>query len=837
MGVDRDSAPCPWFLRADSSILCQSVWRLLLMGSVIYRRRRDLRTDVQSDGWAWVFGPDDEIGIALDPKSFAIWSAARHCTAREVASRVGVSDYLASSALTVLSHGGLVSSEAPLPHPSSGSFPPPVGTGSVSVLVVHHHPQGDLDTSVASVLNQGYPFLAEIVVLAGFPTSYREHGVRVVRSEGAIPSDSLIEQVCELAGEAFLLLDSRVSLAPGALEEMVHTLELRDDIVAVAPRIMWDHWPRFVVEMGDWSKAKGASHDPYAGHLDVGQFPRWQEVPAISSWSGLINSKALQEIERWELDGTVTRLDDWCLQARLAGSCIAGAAYAIGYGPWRNPAHQFEGASWTMQAMGKGPSAAGSGEQLPEISVHYAQWPDGLAVPDAGEMLHEGRPALTIEAVRGLYSHFPLVAPLPIRRRVAFVGQESSRHRRMAQQLSSDCDVHWMSAREAKDDEAGLFCQAADLLITTADVLTRCSSLRKTDRPVLVDAQSPEALDGGLGTRNKELVRKQVETVERKTSWDWLDVVDGIVCASEEERLYWLGALAARDRLSPYFRSVHPDLRDFVMVVPNGVETIAPPPQPVLKGAHPGVDEGDKVFLWCGPLRAFDDPMTAIRAFEALRPSQERLKFLFAAFGDHEEDAEALQSSMQLVRDLGLTERVLFGRQIPRRLRDGYLCEADLAVALGKPVLQARLSGPVALPACIGAGLPMIVTDGHAGSELIQRYALGQVVPACDIEVVAQVLSTCLQSPRHAYSEAFAKARQALAWSHVMTPLTHFCQRPNYALDRLVEKLSLREAPTPPPAARSLWALLLKAWRLHQQQGLHATIAEVRQYVRWRVGV
>lgn len=804
------------------------------MGSVTYSRRRDLRIDVQADGWARVFRPDDEIGLALDPKFLAIYSAARDCTAREVGNSVGVSNYLASSALAVLSHAGLISSEPPPPHPSSTSSPPPVGNASVSALVVHHHPRGALDTSVGSVLNQGYPALNEIVVLAGRSTSFRERGVRVVRSYGAGSADSLIEQLHELTGDAFLLLDSRVSLAPGALEEMVYTLELRSDIAAVAPRIMWTRWPRFVVGLGDWGSVEGASPGPYTGYLDVDQFERWQEVPAISSWAGLISRRALRQTGHSEGEGAVTPMNDWCLQARLNGNHIVAATRALAYGPWLATAELSGEDAVAAQNVETGPAISDLVEQLLEIPVRCAYWPEDLPLPKAGAVLHESRPALTIEGLRGLYSHYRLVTPLPIRRRVAFVAQESSRHRRLAQQLSRDCEVNWISSCEAEDEQACLFCREADLLITTADSLMRCGCLQKTGRPTLLDTQSPAVLADGTAGRDKKPLWKQAL---EQTSWDWLEVVDGIVCASEEERSYWLGALAARDRLNPYVRSVDRDLRDLVMVVPTGVEVVTPPPHSVLKGVHPGVDAEDKVILWYGPLRAFDDPITAIYAFEALSSSQDHLKLLFAAFGNREEDAETLRSAMQLVKDLGLTEGVLFERQLPRHLRDGYLCEADLAVALGKQMLEAQLSGPVALSACIGAGLPMIVTDGHAGSHLTQRYALGQTVSAYDVEAVSDALSTCLERPRDAYSEAFAKAKPALAWSQVTIPVVHFCHRPHYALDRLVERFLLCEAPTPPPAARSLLALLLKAWRTHQEQGLRQAIREMRQYIRWKAGI
>ena len=805
------------------------------MDAVIYHRRRDLRVDVEPDGWAHICRPGDEMGIKLDPKFFAIWSAVQGGTACELARSVGLSDYLVSSALTTLSRGGLVRRE-PIASPSASDSACPVAKPPISVLIVHRCPLADLRLSVDSLLEQRYSGLAEILVVNQQPASYREHGVPVTRCEGVWAVDALVREMSELTGEALLLIDSRVSLAPRALEEMVLALQLRNDIAAVAPRIMWNRWPGFVVGLGDWGATGTVPLSPCTGHLDVGQFLRWQELPAISPWAGLISREALQPPEGVESSGSTGRLDEWCTRIRLDGKHVVGASRAIAYGPWPDPSELSHDRGHASRGADEPLSISDFADSVSPIPMRYAHWPDDLPLPEADVVLRDGIPALTIQGLRGLYSHYPLVAPRPIRRRVLIVGEDTSRYRHMAQQLSLECEVNRVPLSELEEGNPTLSEQAADVLITTTEALSRFDGLLRGKLPTLVDVHSAVLLHDPLQPVDEEPLWRQVEATAEE-SCDWLESVDGVLCPSDEARLYWLGQLAARNRLNPFTRIGDPDFRDLVMVVPTGVEAIIPPSQPVLKGVHPGIDARDRVILWCGRWRSSDDPITLVRAFVRLQSSHDDVKLLFATFKDQEHGREKWRSVMQLVMDLDLQEKVLFEDQLPRRLRDGYLCEADVGVALGTRTLEAQLALPLAASACVGAGLPLVITRGQAGSRLVERHAIGKAVPAQDVEAVLSALSTCLARPRAAYAEAFAEAQQALTWPQVSKELTDFCQQPRHALDRLVEEFLFAEDLAPTGTRTPLRALPRKAWRLYQQEGWDGTIREIRRYVRWKVGV
>lgn len=802
------------------------------MRSDIYQRRSDLRVDIQPDGWARISWPSDETGVALDPKLFAVWWAAASCTPQEVARKVRISTYAASSALAALAHGGLLECRATPARVNQPS--PPKVSSPVSVLIVQCHRQAGVEASVRSVLDQGYPALTEISVLAQSATRYPEEGVGIVPFESAASAESLVRRASEAGGEALLLLDSRVSLAPGALSEMIYTLGLRSDIAGVAPRIMWNRWPAFVVGVGSRGEEQAPTSGYWAGCLDVGQFPRWCEVLALSGWAGLMSCEALQRADLFEIDDVATWMAKWCRDVRLAGDHLLAATEALAYGPWPE----------VSGGPGKKRHEAEAAEShIEPPALIERPWPgsgdcadlEDRVLLETDSVLHHGRAALTVEAVRGLYDHYPAISPLPIRRRILFLGKETPRRWGIRRQLSTVADVSWIAPGEADDQRLQDLCQGTDMLIVGAESVQRCGSLEKIGCPVLVDVQPPMTPSSHTEIAQSRPLHEQVEAFADRSD-DWLEGVDGVICASEEERLYWLGQLAGRGRINPYTAQAHYILRHLVMVVPSGVDPVGTSADSAIRETLPDAEAEDRIVLWPGAVRAFDDPHTVIRAVSRLLSSHDHLKLIFVAFEGDEHEEHVLQSAIDLAAELGVTESLRFDHRIPRSLRDSYLAGADVAVSLGGDSLEAQLHEPLGLPECIRSGLPMVVTDRHAGSCLIQRYDLGQTVPVQDTEAVVDSIEACLERPRETYSEGFAEARQVLAWDEVVTPLVDFCQQPHYALDRLVGELLFPEGAALGSQPTPVRALPVKAWRLYQEQGLGGAIREIRQYIRWRIG-
>jgi hypothetical protein len=304
------------------------------MTSTTYRRRDGLAIDKQADDWAIIHPPGDHQGVALDPLIFAIWSATEGQATTELAQSLHIPTYLASCALAVLQRAGLLQASTLNPQPQP---------------------------SILNLNVQPLPIEAENVHL-------------IQRDDWAC---ALSERLPQMEAQAVLLLDSRVRLSTGALSEMTHTLTLRDDIAAVAPRVIWESWPRFVVHAGKREGANGCTS--YAGHLDVGQFKRWREVHSIHPAGGLLRREALQKVEISSEAAPEQAMKNWSHRIRWQGYHILSALQAIAYGPW----------------------------------------PNDLTHEDDALTLYKGQPALTVENVRGLYSHYAAITPLSLRQNTA----------------------------------------------------------------------------------------------------------------------------------------------------------------------------------------------------------------------------------------------------------------------------------------------------------------------------------------------------------------------------------------------------------------------------------
>ncbi len=430
----------------------------------LYRQRDGLVPNTRPDGWLKLHLPGDPIGIALDPVVAATWSAARWRTVAEVAQAAHISTYLAACTLGVLQRAGLLSGGAPVAVDRPDSRSSPASGLTVAAIILHRHAQADLDACLASVWQQEETPPAQVTVLATPFLPPDNLPVRLIqcRSDALVPA--LAEELDRTEAPVILLLDSRFRLGSGCLDGLARTLTMRGSIGAVAPRVMWQLWPTLVIGIGLWP------HNPYAGHLDVGQFgQRWQPVPAVSLAAGLFRRAALLQVGLPTGDDDLDRVGaEWCCRARQRGYRFLAAHQALAWGPW--PAR----AEGTDRWPGRPPRRR---RQLPA-------WEP----PGPGPMLHDGSPALTLDNVRGMYGHSPAIAPLPIRRRIALLAEESPCHQAMIRALEAVGQVHRLPL-DGDDEEMLLAaCRAAELIIAGAEAFDRCEFLKDWPRPILLAA-------------------------------------------------------------------------------------------------------------------------------------------------------------------------------------------------------------------------------------------------------------------------------------------------------------------------------------------------------------
>ena len=334
----------------------------------------------------------------------------------------------------------------------------------------------------------------------------------------------------------------------------------------------------------------------------------------------------------------------------------------------------------------------------------------------------------------------------------------------------------------------------ADVVLAMGELFARMPRLRDLNKPAIVDLYDPFELEKlaqspAVGTQFHE--RMDAESVIHLRLEGALG--DFIICASERQRDFWLGALLAVGRVNTVTCAQDPSLRSLIDVVPFGVPSDPPRKQhAVLKGVVPGIGPDDRVLLWNGGLWQWFDPLTLLDALvEVLRVRQD-VKLYFAA-GRHFDTATVPEmpiyvQTLNRCRELGLLDRyVFFGDWVAYDERGDYLLEADLGVSIHQPSLESRFASRTRLLDCVWAGLPVLSTEGDVLTEMIAARGLGRAVPPGRPDLIAQAILEMLadEGLRDRMAGPARAVQSDLAWTRVVQPIAAFLERAAFAPDAL----------------------------------------------------
>lgn len=387
-------------------------------------------------------------------------------------------------------------------------------------------------------------------------------------------------------------------------------------------------------------------------------------------------------------------------------------------------------------------------------------------------------------------------------------------------------------------DEAELSALAAraDVVVTVGAVVSLYPALRKTKTPLVLDLYIPLMLEELQRTRAQSLAEQSLffGGLRRDLATQML-AADFVLCASEKQRDYWLGAMSALGRVNPYTHGDDPTLRRLIAVVPFGLPSRPPRhTRQVLKGVYAGIAPNDKVVLWGGGVWDWLDAPTLIRAMARLADRRPEVKLFFMGIkhtNPQEIERKAVTETIALSRELGLEGRtVFFNDWVPYAERESYLLEADVGVSLHRDHLETRFSFRTRFLDCVWAGLPIVATRGDVLSDQVKADGLGEVVEPNDVDGVTQAILKLLDTPhvREAFRPRFEQAAAAYRWDVVTRPLAEFCRSPHPAPDKTYLRQTLPEmGPTP------WWGLPGKAWSALRAGGVQGLARQVTGYRRW----
>ncbi len=336
--------------------------------------------------------------------------------------------------------------------------------------------------------------------------------------------------------------------------------------------------------------------------------------------------------------------------------------------------------------------------------------------------------------------------------------------------------------------------EGSDVSFAPSSLVYMADELRETAKPVVVDIYDPYHLEnlemGGDGVPGQDRVVTRLAGVINVA----LRRGDFFTCASERQRDFWLGSLAAVGRVNPFNYEGDPLFSRLVSVVPFGLPSVPPRRQGHgLRGKVAGIGPDDKIVLWGGGIYNWLDPISLLRAVERLSGRVPELRLVFVGMRHPNPDIPAMRVATELQElsaRLGLTGKHVFFNAgwVPYGQRADFLLDADVAVSTHLDHVETRYSFRSRVLDYLWAGLPMVLTEGDVLAEEIAKAGLGVTVPAGDDSALEDALGAVLANPPPA--GRFTAVAQRHTWEYGARPLLEFCASPRRAPDLLVERLS-----------------------------------------------
>ncbi len=280
--------------------------------------------------------------MAVDERLLRVWEYA---TGR---SRTAVEAYFREmnwrseevrAALACLAEGGLLARQGQQPVERQPHSDEISSHGLVSVVLVAYNSREWLDVCLPSLAAQIWRDMEIIVVdngsRDGVLSWLRETHPEICTLEMPAPTSlaTAINAGIRVArGDYFLLLNPDVRLEPDAVQHLVATLKSVPQGAAAVPKLRFLHTPAFLNGIGNRVPWLGFGVDNALGHLDLGQFDHWREVPSACFAATLISRRA------WEMVGPLDTAfplyyedSEWSYRARALGWKVIAVPEAVVY--------------------------------------------------------------------------------------------------------------------------------------------------------------------------------------------------------------------------------------------------------------------------------------------------------------------------------------------------------------------------------------------------------------------------------------------------------------------------------------------------------------------------
>lgn len=339
-----------------------------------------------------------------------------------------------------------------------------------------------------------------------------------------------------------------------------------------------------------------------------------------------------------------------------------------------------------------------------------------------------------------------------------------------------------------------------DVLVFQGFLMHEHPALHRSKKVIVVDIYDPFHLEQleqarDLGETERRLtVRAATEVLNQQ-----LTRGDFFLCASDKQRDFWLGQLAAVGRINPLTYDDSENLDKLITLMPFGVADTPPiATQSAIKGVVEGIGPDDKVILWGGGIYNWFDPLTLLRAIDKLRGRIPEVRLYFLGLKHPNPFVPEMQMAVAtraLADELDLVGSHVFFNEgwVAYEERQNYLLESDIGVSTHLDHVETAFSFRTRILDYLWASLPVVATAGDSLADLIESAGVGLTVPPGDVDALEEALFQLLSDPERiaACKANMSGLTDQLRWSVTLRPLIEFCREPHRAPDLLDPDVAL----------------------------------------------
>ncbi|MGA0798641.1 MAG: glycosyltransferase, partial [Candidatus Nanopelagicales bacterium] len=279
----------------------------------------------------------------------------------------------------------------------------------------------------------------------------------------------------------------------------------------------------------------------------------------------------------------------------------------------------------------------------------------------------------------------------------------------------------------------------ADIIVFQGLLISENPWIADTEKILISDLYDPFHLEV------LEQKRKSSISLRLRGSRDTTDALnrqlrraDFFICASERQRNFWLGQLAAEGRINPFTYDANNNLSRLIDVVPFGVsdKDLENQTDPI-REIFPSIKKSDTIALWSGGVYDWLDPLTIVKAVAKLNKPNLKLVFMGLSHPNKEvPEMKMVNELNSLSNSLDLTNKNVFfiDNWVNYQERGKYLAAADFGVNAHLAHIETTFSFRTRILDHFWAGLATITTKGDALADLIESHSAGLVLDVADVD-------------------------------------------------------------------------------------------------------